>query len=181
MTWFRVDDGFWSHPKTLGLSPGAVALWVRAGSYCGQHLTDGYVDARRIGLLQGTDGDVDELVEAGLWRPCEGGWRFHDWEKCQETREAVERRREAWKARQRRHRGSGDDIAVETSSPPITNTIPFLSTGTRDSRRDSDRDSRVSHGVTSTPIPPPYTPEPPRRGNTTAGIAAARAQLTGAP
>lgn len=152
MTWFRVDDGFWSHPKTIALAPGAVALWVRAGSYCGKHLTDGYVPANMLPMLQGSLDDVDQLVEAGLWRPVEGGWRFHDWERYQDTREAVERRRDAWKARQRRRRSDGDDNVdseSESNASPISNTIPFLSKGARD--------SRVSHGVTpgATPIPPP--------------------------
>lgn len=156
MTWFRVDDGFWSHPKTLTLPAGAVALWVRAGSYCGKHLTDGYVPANMLPMLQGSPADVDALIEAGLWRPCEGGWRFHDWEGYQDTREAVERRRSAWKARQRRRRGDVDeegDNVSETESSPITNTIPFLSKGTRDSRVSH----RVSHAVTPTvtPTPPP--------------------------
>jgi hypothetical protein len=156
MTWFRVDDGFWSHPKTLTLPAGAVALWVRAGSYCGKHLTDGYVPANMLGMLQGSDLDVDALVEAGLWRPCEGGWRFHDWEGYQDTREAVERRRSAWKARQRRRRADdgdeADDNVNEKIGAPITNTIPFLSKGTRDSRVTPP----VSHAVS-----PPVTPTPP--------------------
>ena len=149
MTWFRVDDGFWSHPKTIALPPGAVALWVRAGSYCGKHLTDGYVPANMLPMLQGTLDDVDQLVEAGLWRPVEGGWAFHDWSGYQDTREAVERRREAWKARQRRRRSDDNVDSESDEASPITNTIPFLSKGTRD--------SRVSHGVTpgATPIPPP--------------------------
>lgn len=161
MTWFRVDDGFWSHPKTLTLPPGAVALWVRAGSYCGKHLTDGYVPETMLSMLQGTELDVDQLVEAGLWRPCEGGWRFHDWERYQDTREAVERRRDAWKARQRRKRsddGGDDDIASNENASPITNTIPFLSKGTRDSRVTPPVTHAVSHAVTSapTPTPPPF-------------------------
>ncbi len=31
MVWFKIDDGFWSHPKVLELSDAAVALWTRAG------------------------------------------------------------------------------------------------------------------------------------------------------
>lgn len=149
MTWFRVDDGFWSHPKTIALPAGAVALWVRAGSYCGKHLTDGYVPETMLPMLQGTLDDVDQLVEAGLWRPVEGGWAFHDWTTYQDTREAVERRREAWKARQRRHR---DVDEISSDAMPIR-SLPFPSKGTRDSPSDSTRESRVSHAVT--PMPPP--------------------------
>ena len=136
MTWFKVDDGFWSHPKTLALSPNAIALWVRAGSYCGKHLTDGYVAAAILPMLQGDTDAADELIKAGLWKPVKKGYAFHDWEQYQDTRETVEKRRTAWKERQRRHRSSD-----EKSSPSSSNhSIPFLSKGTRDSRRESPRD-----------------------------------------
>jgi hypothetical protein len=136
VTWFKVDDGFWSHPKTLALSPSAVALWVRAGSYCGKHLTDGYVAASILPMLQGTTDDADELIGAGLWKTAKKGYTFHDWEQYQDTREAVEKRRESWKERQRKHRKS----ELSTSSQDLIHSIPFLSKGTRDSRRESPRD-----------------------------------------
>ena len=136
MTWFKVDDGFWSHPKTLALSPSAIALWVRAGSYCGKHLTDGYVAAAILPMLQADQDAADELIEAGLWTKAPNGYGFHDWEQYQDTREAVEKRRTAWKERQRKHRSS-----EENASPSSSNhSIPFHSKGTRDSRRESPRD-----------------------------------------
>lgn len=140
MTWFKVDDGFWSHPKSVDLTAEAVALWVRAGSYCGKHLTDGYVPKGRLGMLQGTPEAAYELVVAGLWAEVPDGWQFHDWHKYQDTKEAVERRREAWKARQQRHRSENSD----TSSL----SIPFLSKGTRDSTRESRRDTTEASTVT---------------------------------
>lgn len=153
MTWFKVDDGFWSHPKTLALSAEAVALWTRSGSYCGKHLTDGYVAASILPMLQGSHEAAEELVSAGLWHPCEGGWEFHDWCAYQDTREAVEKRRQAWKDRQRRHRVSG---SVDENGEQVKDlhSIPFRSNGTRDSRRDSQRESRRDIGE-ATPIPPP--------------------------
>lgn len=133
MTWFKVDDGFWSHPKSVDLTAEAVALWVRAGSYCGKHLTDGYVPKGRLGMLQGAPEAAYELVVAGLWREVPDGWQFHEWDKYQDTKATVERRREAWKERQKRHRNEIDD----TSSL----SIPFHSKGTRDSTRESRRDT----------------------------------------
>ena len=136
MTWFKVDDGFWSHPKTLALSPNAVALWVRAGSYCGKHLTDGYIAASILPMLQGSSDDASELIDAGLWKSAKKGYAFHDWNQYQDTKEAVEKRREAWKERQRRHRTSDE----KTSPSSSNHSIPFLSKGTRDSPRESRRD-----------------------------------------
>ena len=37
MAWFKVDDGWWSHPKILQLSDSAQALWMRAGSWSMKH------------------------------------------------------------------------------------------------------------------------------------------------
>lgn len=90
MTWFKVDDGFWSHPKTVGLTHQAVALWVRSGSYCGQHLTDGVVPRRILPMLQGSESDANELIDAGLWLDHIDGYVFHDWLKYQPTRTKVE-------------------------------------------------------------------------------------------
>ncbi len=148
MTWFKVDDGFWSHPKTLTLSHRAIALWTRAGSYCGKHLTDGYVAANVLPMLQATPADADELCTNGLWRPVEGGWAFWEWNQYQDTREVIQRRREAWKERAKRRRQNDD----ETSHSSLS-TIPFHSPVSRDSPRDT---SRVSPRDTKTPTPPPY-------------------------
>jgi hypothetical protein len=136
MTWFKVDDGFWSHPKTLALTANAVALWVRAGSYSGKHLTDGYISAAILPMLQGTIDDANELIEAGLWKRAKNGYVFHDWEQYQDTREAVEKRREAWKERQRKHRKP----ELSTGTQDLIHSIPFHSKGTRDSQRESRRD-----------------------------------------
>ena len=138
MTWFKVDDGFWSHPKTLALSPHAIALWVRAGSYCGKHLTDGHVSTAILPMLQGNAAAAEELIDAGLWKAADNGYAFHDWEEYQDTREAVEKRRESWKERQRKHRSNEEN----TTHSSLNHSIPFHSPEARDSRRESPRDRR---------------------------------------
>jgi hypothetical protein len=77
--WFRVDDGFASHPKTLATSLAARGLWVTAGSWSSAHLTDGVVPDHVLASLGGTPELADELVAAGLWRRVKAGWKFHDW------------------------------------------------------------------------------------------------------
>lgn len=89
MPWFRVDHSFWSHPKTLGLSTEAVALWVRAGSYAMQHLTGGRVAGRALRLLGASPDDAAELVSAGLWEMDRDGWRFHDWDEYQPSADSI--------------------------------------------------------------------------------------------
>lgn len=120
MTWFRVDDGFWSHPKTLALSKSAVALWVRAGSYCGNHLTDGVVKRDVLPILQGTTDDANELINAGLWMAHVQGYVFHDWDVYQFTREKIEHERERTRQRVERHRASSQDkTSLRKNSSPV--------------------------------------------------------------
>lgn len=106
MVWFNVDDGFWSHPKVLELDATAVALWVRAGSYCAKHLTDGKVTHRTLRILDGDHDAATALVLAGLWvfDDSENCWWFHDWSRYQRTREQVEAERAATRERVAKHR-----------------------------------------------------------------------------
>ncbi|MCJ1709274.1 HNH endonuclease [Microbacterium sp. VKM Ac-2923] len=89
MPWFKIDDGFWSHPKVLELSDAAITLWVRAGSYCAGHLTDGALTRATLRLLSAVPDDATELVAVGLWDVTPTGWEFHDWADYQPTREQV--------------------------------------------------------------------------------------------
>jgi len=101
MVWFKIDDGFWSHPKVLELSDGAVALWTRAGSYCAGHLTDGEVKKSTLRVLAADHDAAVELVLAGLWDETANGWHFHDWAEYQPTREEVMKERAAATERKR--------------------------------------------------------------------------------
>jgi hypothetical protein len=67
MTWFKVDDKLWGHPKWMGLPSGARALWVTAGSYCASNETDGRVPATVLVTLGARRRDAEALVQAGLW------------------------------------------------------------------------------------------------------------------
>lgn len=79
MPWFRVDDGFHSHPKVLATSLAARGLWVTAGSWSSDHLTDGVVPDHVLASLGGTPELADELVASGLWRRRRNGYHFHEW------------------------------------------------------------------------------------------------------
>lgn len=80
MTWFKVDDTLHSHPKAAAASLAALGLWTVAGSWSGNHLTDGFVPDHMIPLLsRGQSELARELVAAGLWRRARGGYQFHQW------------------------------------------------------------------------------------------------------
>jgi hypothetical protein len=134
MTWFKVDDNFWSHPKTVALSTHAVALWVRAGSYCGNHLTDGVIPRYILPMLQGDADAATELVGAGLWLDHIDGWVFHDWEQYQPARAKVEAERAKTRERVAKHRAKESDTSILEEEQPVPDpTRPRI---------------RVSNGVT---------------------------------
>lgn len=85
MTWFKVDDGFYDHPKLTGVPMASRGLWVTAGSYCARHLTDGVISWRQIRSLGGTRAQVRGLVDAGLWRAIgDATYQFTSWRKGQD-------------------------------------------------------------------------------------------------
>jgi hypothetical protein len=88
MTWFKVDDSFYDHPKVFDAPDCAVALWTRAGTWSARNLTDGFVPTGMPArLCDDPDRAVRELLNRGLWSRSKGGYLFHDWREYQPTRE----------------------------------------------------------------------------------------------
>ena len=92
--WFKVDDSLATHPKVLEAGNAAMGLWVRAGAWCAQQLTDGFVSAAAVSMLGSRD-EAEALVAADLWTEVEGGFEFHQWDERQPSRADAEERREA--------------------------------------------------------------------------------------
>lgn len=115
MTWLKVDDSFWSHPKTMMLSADAIALWVRAGSWSCQQLTDGLISDRSLPLFGAPASAVDELVGVGFWNEVDGGYEFHDWDDYQEKSETVKDRRAKARERMRAVRANRERTMHERS------------------------------------------------------------------
>lgn len=150
MAWFKVDDGWWSHPKTLQLSDGSVSLWTRAGSWACQHLTDGFVPTSAIRTLGGTPKFAHELVKVGYWETADGGWVFHDWADYQEPSETVKKRRadarermRAVRANKTRTEGGGSQEVRSTPTRP-------------DPTRPVSRVSKEAPGGTTDAEPPQF-------------------------
>jgi hypothetical protein len=141
MPWFKVDDNLAFHQKALQAGNAAMGLWVRAGSWCAQQLTDGYVPLEMARTL-GTRQEAKRLVDARLWMETEGGYAFWQWseEGRQPTRTEVEAKRKDARERQRRAR----EKAIESQ---------------RDKQRDSDGDRSVTDAV-SHDSPDPTRPDP---------------------
>ncbi|WP_460441021.1 hypothetical protein, partial [Amycolatopsis stemonae] len=150
MTWFKVDDTLHSHKKAMRAGVEAMGLWVLAGSWAADQLTDGWVPsyaAKRIAM--NADELADALVKAGLW--CTGehegepGWWFHEWDERQPTRDDVLARRKADAERRARWRdGKRPKGDGEPSTPDTEGASQDVS------RRDTSGDSR---GASALPDP----------------------------
>ena len=153
MTWVKLDDGFYDHPKVEGLSLAAVGLWTLCASYAGKHLSDGFVSDTRVQRLGGTDSLAGELIDAGLWDAVDDGIQFHDWAEYQFTRAAVEEKRASDRERQRRRRrDKGTGQYASTRESGRESGRESASESDREPTRESDRESQhesqhESHGV----------------------------------
>jgi hypothetical protein len=120
--WFKVDDAFWSHPKIVKAGNAAIGLWIRCGTYCNQHETDGFISAA-VARQLGSAGLAARLVEAGLWiksdDPC--GYLMHDYADYQPLKATVIMLRESNAKRQRTYR---EKHLVSESSNGVTNSAP---------------------------------------------------------
>jgi hypothetical protein len=48
MTWSKIDDQFYDHPKIVAAGPLGTALFVCGLSYCSRHLTDGFISTAQV-------------------------------------------------------------------------------------------------------------------------------------
>lgn len=118
MAWFKVDDGFHSHPKVLDLSPSSIGIWALMGSWSAGYLTDGCVRANIIERFGGTSQNIAELVNSGLWIDNgDGTYQFKDWDEYQPKKVDIEAEREAARERMRlvRARKKGVNKDVDSS------------------------------------------------------------------
>jgi hypothetical protein len=122
MPWFNVDDGFAFHRKSVRAGNAALGLWVRAGSWCAQQLTDGFVPAEMVEVL-GTASQAGRLVSAGLWSEVEDGYQFHEWTESGRNpsrSEVLLRRKKEAEKKARARSAKSKSSQVNDDCPPGT-------------------------------------------------------------
>ena len=171
--WLRVDDEFPEHEKVLaaanrlgGKRPLArvIGVWIVSGCYASRRLTDGFVPRIFLsGMLVDEDAfEVAEaLVAAGLWRPADDGFYFHDWNEYQPDAAEARGKRKRERERKRNQRlrpvieDKGEQFAI--CSP----AVPLLSARTDrgqpvgqpvDNQWDNPRTDERQVGAKSAPI-----------------------------
>lgn len=125
MTWVKLDDTFPDHPKVLTVGDAAAWLYVCGLCYCSKHLTDGFIPRSALERLTGQPKAptlASRLVEADMWAVVDGGWRVHNYEKRQRTREQIEAERISARVRANHRRssraGSAEPTEPEEKRPP---------------------------------------------------------------
>lgn len=124
MTWFKVDDTLAFHPKVMHAGNAAMGLWVRAGSYCAAHLTDGRLTAAMIPPLGGRLRDAKRLVECGLWGETDDGFEFIGWGEFQPTKAQVSAERRATAARVAAWREGQRNAVTDTVTNGVSTPAP---------------------------------------------------------
>lgn len=116
MTWVKLDDQFFRHPKARIAGRNGRELFLAGLCYCAAQLTDGFIpDAMTRPLLAEAEvpfATVAVLVAVGLWEPTEGGHRVHDFLEYQPSADRVKAEREAARIRKRRQRDDDGSHAV---------------------------------------------------------------------
>lgn len=174
MPWFKVDDGFHGHPKVMMLSPSAIGLWLLAGTWSAQYLTDGLVPAGMVRRFGGTPEDAADLVNAALWHEVDGGYQFHEWAEYQPLKADVEAERAASRDRMRAVRAKRKGVAAQVVQENAEDGAGVVRPNTGERSEDvrantSERAGVVRSGsgeVRLTPTQPsPTHPEPSNEGS----------------
>ncbi len=149
MTWFKVDDSFYDHPKIFDAPDCALALWIRAGCWSARSLKDGFVPANLPArLCDDPDNAVRALVDRGLWKKVRGGYQFHDWHEYQpsaaDVKELRAKRAEAGK------RGGQAKAAKQAATKPLASASQVGKQNAAPSRPDPS----YTNGSVDRPLQP---------------------------
>jgi hypothetical protein len=121
VSWCKVDDQFADHPKFVGLSNDAVAMWVRGLAYCNRHMTDGRIPADAAPALakhKKPHAIARELIAARLWNETPGAYLVHDFLALNEARVDRERKLAEAKARKERWRNKSTGRFGDANGTP---------------------------------------------------------------
>jgi hypothetical protein len=100
MSWAKLDDQFFDHPKARQVGLHGRALFVAGLCWSAGNLTDGFIadtDLQLVAAKAEVPGAVTarRLVDAGLWAVVAGGWVVHDYHDFNPSSESERKRRAA--------------------------------------------------------------------------------------
>jgi len=132
MSWVKIDDQFFSHPKVLRAGRDARDLYLAALTYCARFLTDGFVQEESLGQLASLAGiedvtaSVTALLTCDMWETCKGGYRIHDYLDYNPSAEQVKAKRVVTARRQEKYRSNAVGNASRNGvTNGVTNAAPL--------------------------------------------------------
>jgi hypothetical protein len=152
MSWAKLADDFHSHPKVLAVGNVGAGLFARSVAYAAHYLTDGFIPTASARMLAGPDqAIVDELVTAGLWDPCPGGYRIHEYLERNPTkatvlaRRATEREKKMRQASRRDSPGASRGEARGIPPTPVPVPVPIKDPDARARALQSEGHARAQN------------------------------------
>lgn len=99
----------------------AVGVFCMALTYCGDHLTDGFVPRRAMLYVIGATGEqVNALCDVGMLEAVDEGWIIHDYTAHNRTKEQVLHARKKSAERVANHRNESDVTALHRNCNAVT-------------------------------------------------------------
>ncbi len=128
MSWAKLDDQFFAHPKIINLSKDAKLLQLAAITYCAGQLTDGLVTPGAVRMICAQvdveAASIQELLAAGVWDVDGKNYRVHDYldynpsgEQVRAERAATARRVAEWRANHPKRNGVTNTVRNGVSTP----------------------------------------------------------------
>lgn len=167
MTWVKIDDGFFLHPKAIAAGRDGRDIFLAAICWSNQQMTDGIVPAHTLPLIAALAGVADydqaaqKLCDAGLWANHVEGWEIHQFLDHQQSKE----QREEWLKKDRERKKAARDAKrmqedqrnlpqTSTRTPPGIQTDSALESSSRGLFHSSSIPSSSSSGPLSSAAEP---------------------------
>ena len=120
----------------------AVGVFCMALTYCGDHLTDGFVPRRAMLYVIGATGEqVNALCDVGMLEAVEEGWLIHDYTAHNRTKEQVLHARKKSAERVTKHRNESDVTALHRNCNAVTSGQTPEHQNTRTKKKEKEENS----------------------------------------
>lgn len=148
----QLVNGFYANEKVQELARSgrmdAVGVFCMALTYCGDHLTDGFVPRRAMLYVIGATGEqVNALCDVGMLEAVEGGWLIHDYTEHNRTKEQVLHARKKSAERVAKHRNESDVTALHRNCNAVTSGQTPEHQNTRTQKKDEEEYSSSSKEI----------------------------------
>lgn len=160
MAWVRIDDHAPEHPKLLRAGRDASWMWVQGLAYCSRNLTDGEIPREAVEGFAGRRSlqFAAQLVDVGLWKQTETGFRVHDYLDYNPSADQVAAKRKATTERVQNWKATHGHVGKKRTSNAATNApvtaLPTRSEQVINTAPDPDPDPQEER-TAATPPPAP--------------------------